>query len=272
VLTKKAKDMLINNKGRLSVVLNEISKIPSRLPIKAYSRILLDFIELPFQHSPDEDLIQFCDEMSRDDHLSIEEIISVLHALVTSNQPRCHELFIRLLTSKFDDIWSTKLDKHQHMSILSKWMVADLADKPNQPSQCQPCDVFKRAKMLESLNIFSASSIQEACFKGFERKNKHTNIFTLASMLEALVVVERLSDDLQECYKRLFGSFLQESSSVKRVVVSYCIKKCWFTDTSTNAAQNISRWVFFFNYVIVYAVVIWTLFGESANEILQSCV
>ena len=244
VLIKKAKDTLRNNKGCLSNTLIEISKIPQTLQTEAFSQIILEFIELPFHHCPEQEIITFCDEMSRDDHFSIEEIISVLHVLVMSNQPRCHKLFIRLLTSKFYDIWWEKLGKNQHLSILSKWMTTDLAEKPEQPSKCQPGDVFKRAEELESLNIFSAGSIHDACVRGFERKKKHSNNFTPASMLEALVVVERLSTDLKECYKKIFGSMLKESQSVKEDVVSCCKNKCWFTNTSPNSGQKISRYAF----------------------------
>ncbi len=247
VLEKKAKDILIHNKGHISKALTKLREIPSKSPIKAlFSQILLNFIDLQFNSYADEkeeNTSAFCSEMSREDHFSIEEIKSVMHALVKSNQPHCHEIFLRLLTSNFYGVWWEKLGRDQHMSILSKWMTVDLADNTNQPSQCQPCDVFKRARKLEELNIFSAGSIQEACSEGFERrnKNKDQNNFTLASMLEALSTVEGLSSSIQECYKKLFGSMLKNSPAVKEDIVSFSIKKCWFTDTSPKSTQKISR-------------------------------
>ena len=248
VVIKKAKDILIDNKGCLSKALTEISKIPEELhdkSIKAFSHILLDFIELPaFDSSPrdqEKNSSDFCKEMSRENRLSLEEITPVIHALVKSNQPHCHDIFLHLLTSNFYEMWWEKLGKDQHVSILSKWLAVDLADHRNKPSQCQPRDVFERAAELERLNIFSVGLIEEACFKGFERKNKDVNNFTLAAMLEALATIEGLSPPLQECYKKLFGSMLKKSSAVKEDIISCSKKKSWFTNISPNSAQEISR-------------------------------
>ena len=244
VFIKKAKDILIDNKGRLSEALTEIPKIPEKLQKQSIKAILLDFIELPaFDSSPrdkEKNSSDFCKEMSREDRLSLEEITPVIHALVKSNQLNCHEIFLHLLTSKFYEMWWEKLGKDQHVSILSKWMAVDLADHPNKPC-CLPRDVFERAAELERLNIFSVGLIEEACFKGFERKNKDVNNFTLASMLEALATIEGLSPPLQECYKKLFGSMLKKSSAVKEDIVSCSKKKSWFTNISPNSAQKISR-------------------------------
>jgi hypothetical protein len=246
VFIKKAKDILIDNKGRLSKALTEIPKIPEQLQIQSIKAILLDFIELPSSDSSPRDkeknYSDFCNEMSREDRLSLEEITSVIHALVKSNQPHCHDIFLHLLTSNFYEIWWEKLGKDQHVSILSKWIAVDLADHPNKASQCQPRDVFERAAELERLNIFSVGLIEEACFKGFERKNKDVNNFTLASMLEALATIEGLPPPLQECYKKLFGSMLKKSSAVKEDIIYCSKKKSWFTNISPNSAQEISRY------------------------------
>ncbi|CAB4038796.1 Hypothetical predicted protein [Paramuricea clavata] len=248
VFIKKAKDILIDNKGRLSKALTEIPKIPDKLQKQSIKAILLDFIELPSSDSSDRDKennsSDFCNEMSRENRLSLGEITSVIHALVTSNQLHCHGIFLHLLTSNFYEMWWEKLGKDQHVSILSKWIAVDLADHPSKALQCQPRDVFERAAELERLNIFSVGLIEEACFKGFERKNKDANNFTLASMLEALATIEGLSQPLQECYKKLFGSMLKKSSAVKEDIIYCSKKKSWCTDIP----QKISRWALIFNH------------------------
>lgn len=248
VLIKKAKDILTHNKGRLSEALTEISKIPPALlekSIKAFSQILLHFIELPHDSSSqvnEENASAFCNEISQKDHFSVEEIISVIHALVMSNQPDLHGIFVRLLkTSGFYETWWNNFSRDQHISILSKWLTVDLADNQNQPSQCKPHDLFKRAAELETLNLFSYATIQQACLKGFERKKKNQNNFSLASMLEGLAIVEGLSPCIQDCYTKLFGSLLENPFVAKDDIISCSGKKCWFTDSSPNSLQNISR-------------------------------
>ena len=248
VLITKAKDILTRNKGRLSEALTEISNIPPALlkkSIKAFSEILLHFIELPLHSSSEmkeENASALCDEMSQKDHFSVEEVISVVHALVMSNQPHLHEIFVRLLkTSDFYETWWKNLSRDQHISILSKWLTADLTDNQNQPSQCKPRDLFKRAAELERLNLFSDGTIEQACLKGLERKNKDQNNFSLASMIEGLAVVEALSRFIQDCYKKLFSSLLKNPFVDKDDVISCSVKKCWFTDVSRNSSQNISR-------------------------------
>ena len=250
ILIKKAKDILTHNKGRLSEALREIFKVPPALlkkSIKAFSQILLHFIDLPPNSSTkvkEENASVFCNEMSQKDHFSVEEIKAVIHKLVMSNQSHLHEIFVRLLTTcDFHEAWWKHLSKEQqHVSILSIWMTVDLADKEHQPVECKPCDFFERVAELENLNRFSNDTIEQACFKGLERKNKYQNNFSLASMLDGLPVVENLSPFIQGCYKKLFGSLLIDPFVAKEDILSCSVKKCWFTDTSPNS-QNISRYV-----------------------------
>ena len=130
VLIQKAIDIL-TSKERLSKVLQEITKIPDELhnkSIKAFSLILLHFIELPLDPhtNQEENCLAFCEELTHENHFSIEEIISVIHALVKSNQRHIHEIFLHLLVSNFYEIWWEKLGKDQHISILSKWITVML--------------------------------------------------------------------------------------------------------------------------------------------------